>query len=174
MTCEISDTKCVVICSTYNEEYIGESGEGKARVQERVRVYQQHIRQLQYQKCKCEEHFWTCGKGEFKLFPFSKLHSPNKYWREQYEKYFRDKFKPTLQFSDIRQILGWKWLQFKYQIYVNILKHKSLKFSSCYKRLNSATRRESDTIINITAKIWHSLFYFSYSISLISYNWNIF
>ena len=96
MTCESSDLIYVVICSTCNKEYIGETGEGKTRVRDRVRVYRQHIRQPQYQQLKCEEHFRTCGKGQFKIFPFFKLHSQNKYLREQYEKHFRDKFKPAL------------------------------------------------------------------------------
>ena len=96
MTCESSDLIYVVICPTCNEEYIGETGEGKTRVCDRVRVYRQHICQPQYQQLKCEERFQTCGKGEFKIIPFFKLHSENKYLREQDEKYFRDKFKPTL------------------------------------------------------------------------------
>ena len=96
MTCESSDLVYVVIYSTSNEEYIGQTREGKTRVRGRVRVYRQHIRQLQYQQLKCEEHLRACGKGQFKMFPFFKLHSQNKYLREQYEKYFRDKFKPTL------------------------------------------------------------------------------
>ena len=79
MTCEISDLVYVVICSTSNEEHIGETGEGKISVRDRVRVYRQHIRQTQYQQLKCEEHFRPCGKGEFKIFPFFKLHSQNKY-----------------------------------------------------------------------------------------------
>ena len=62
MTCESSDLIYVVICPTCNEEYIGEIGEGKIRVCDRVRVYQQHICQPQYQQLKCEEHFQTCGK----------------------------------------------------------------------------------------------------------------
>ena len=61
-----------------------------------VRVYRQNIRQPQYQQIKCEEHFRTCGKGEFKIFPLLKLYLQKKYLREQYEKYFQDKFKPTL------------------------------------------------------------------------------
>ena len=88
MTCESGNLVHVVICSRCNEEYIGETGEGRTRVQDRVRVYRQHIRQLQYQQLKCDEHF--------KTFPFFKLHSQNKYLREQCEKYFRDKFKPML------------------------------------------------------------------------------
>ena len=55
-----------------------------------------HIRQMQYQQLKCREHFRTSGKGEFKIFPFFELHLQNTYLKEQYEKYFRVKFKPTL------------------------------------------------------------------------------
>ena len=44
MTNESSGLLYVVICSTCNEEYIGETGEGKTRVCDRVRVYRQHIR----------------------------------------------------------------------------------------------------------------------------------
>ena len=35
-----------------------------------INVYGQHIRQMQYQQLKCQEHFRTSGKGEFKMFPF--------------------------------------------------------------------------------------------------------
>ena len=38
MICKSSDLIYVVICSTCNEEYIGETGEGKTRVRDRVRV----------------------------------------------------------------------------------------------------------------------------------------
>ena len=96
MTCESNDLIYVVIYSTCNEECIGETGEGKTRVRCRVRVYRQHMRQPQYQQLKCQVHFLTCGKRKFKIFPFLKLYSQNKYLRELYEKYFRDKFKPTL------------------------------------------------------------------------------
>ena len=68
--------------------YIGETGERKTRFRDSVRVYRQNIRQPLYQQVKCEDHFRTCGKGEFKVFPFLKLHSQNKYLREKYEKYF--------------------------------------------------------------------------------------
>ena len=96
MNCKSSDLIYVVICSTWNEEYMGEAGEEKKKARDRYRVYRQHIRQPQYQQLKCEEHFWTCGKGESKIFSLFKLHSQNKYLREQYEKYFRYKFKPML------------------------------------------------------------------------------
>ena len=43
--CESSNLVYVVICSTCNEEYIVETGEGRTKVGDRVRVYLQHIRQ---------------------------------------------------------------------------------------------------------------------------------
>ena len=89
MTCKNSDLVYVFICSTCNEEYIEETGEEKTRVQ----VYRQHKFQPHYQQLKCKENFRICEKGEFKIFPFFKLHSYNKYLREKYAEYFRDKFK---------------------------------------------------------------------------------
>ena len=71
-------------------------GEGETTVHYRDQVYRQHICQLQYQQPKCKEQFRICGKGEFKIFPFFKVHLQNKYLREQYEKYFRDEFIPML------------------------------------------------------------------------------
>ena len=96
MTCESSNLVFAVICSTCNKEYIGATVEGETRVRDQARDYRQHIYQQQYQQLKCREHFRTCRKEEFKIFPFFKLHSSNKYVREQYEKYFRDKFKPQV------------------------------------------------------------------------------
>ena len=82
MTCKSSDSVHQVICSKFHEEYIGETREGKTRVPKRVQVYQQHIRQPQYQQLKCDEHFQTCAYGRFKIFPFFKLHSNNKYLKK--------------------------------------------------------------------------------------------
>ena len=96
MTCKSNDLVYVVICSACNKEDIRETGEGKTKARDRVRVHQQNIHQLQYQQIKCEQHFQTCGKEEFKILPLFKLYLHNKYLREQYEKYFRDKFKTML------------------------------------------------------------------------------
>ena len=59
MTCQSSDLIYVVICSSCNEECIGETGECATKLRDRVRVYRQHIRQPNYQQQKCEEHFRT-------------------------------------------------------------------------------------------------------------------
>ena len=55
-TCDSFNLIYVVICDTCKEEYIGETGEGKTKLRDRVRVYRQHIRQLQYQQLKVKGH----------------------------------------------------------------------------------------------------------------------
>ena len=55
-TCNSFNLIYVVICGTFKEEYIGETGEGKTELRDRVRVYCQHIRQPQYQQLKIEGH----------------------------------------------------------------------------------------------------------------------
>ena len=40
---------------------------GKTKLRDHVQVYQQHVRQSEYQKLKVEEHLRTCGKGTFKI-----------------------------------------------------------------------------------------------------------
>ena len=44
-TCDSFNLIYVVICGTCKEKYIGETGEGKTKLRNRVRVYRQHIRQ---------------------------------------------------------------------------------------------------------------------------------
>ena len=44
-TCDNFNLMYVAICDTCKEEYIGETGEGKMKLRDRVRVYGQHIRQ---------------------------------------------------------------------------------------------------------------------------------
>ena len=60
-------TSYVIICDTFKEEYIGQTGERKTKL--RDRVYHQHIRQPQYQQLKVEGHLRLCGNGEFRVFP---------------------------------------------------------------------------------------------------------
>ena len=64
----------IIICRTSGEEYMGETGTGKTKLRP-VRVYQQHIKQPEYQKLKVEEHLRMCGKGTFKVFPLLQMQS---------------------------------------------------------------------------------------------------
>ena len=43
LTCDSFNLIYVVICDTCKEEYIGETGEGKTKLRDRVRAYPQHI-----------------------------------------------------------------------------------------------------------------------------------
>ena len=74
-TCNSFNLIYVVICVTCKEEYIGETGEGKTKLRDRVRVYRQHIRQPQYQQLKVEGHLRVCGNGEFRIFPLLQMRS---------------------------------------------------------------------------------------------------
>ena len=63
-TCDKSNLIYVVICDTCKEEYIGETGEGKTKLRDRVRVYHQHIKQPRLQQLKVEGHLRVCGYGK--------------------------------------------------------------------------------------------------------------
>ena len=67
-SCDSSNLFNIIICPTCGEEYTGETGVGKTKLRDRVRVYRQHIRQPEYQKLKAEEHLRTCGKRTLKTF----------------------------------------------------------------------------------------------------------
>ena len=89
-------TLYVVIFGTCKEEYIGETGEGKTKLRDRVRVYRQHIRQPQYQQLKVEGHLRVCGNGEFRIFPLLQMRSQDTNLRRSYETRFQQKFKTKL------------------------------------------------------------------------------
>ena len=63
----------VVICSVCLEEYIGETGVGKRRLRDRVRVYRQQIKQPEHQELKVEEYIRICGRSSFKIFQFLQM-----------------------------------------------------------------------------------------------------
>ena len=95
-TCNSFNLIYVVICVTCKEEYIGETGEGKTKLTDRVRVYRQHIRQPQYQQLKVEGHLRVCGNGEFRIFPLLQMRSQDTNLRRSYETRFQQKFKTKL------------------------------------------------------------------------------
>ena len=72
----------------YKEEYIGETGEGKTKQRDRVRVYHQHIWQPQYQQLKVEVHFRVCDNSKFWIFPLLQMHSKHTNLRRSYETRF--------------------------------------------------------------------------------------
>ena len=94
-SCDSYNLLCIIICPTRGEEYIGETGVGKTKLRDRVRVYQQHIRQPEYQKL-LEEHLRTCGKGTFKIFPLLQMQSSEIDLRRSYKRNFMKKYKTKL------------------------------------------------------------------------------
>ena len=52
MSCNSFNVISVLICSGCLEEYIGETGVGKTRLRDRVRVYRQHLKQSEHQKLR--------------------------------------------------------------------------------------------------------------------------
>ena len=77
-TCDSFNLIYVVICNKCKEEYIGETGEGKTKLGDRVRVYHQQIWQPQCQQLKVEGNLGVCGNSEFEIFPLSQMHSQDK------------------------------------------------------------------------------------------------
>ena len=70
-SCDSSSLLYIIICATCGEEYTSETGVGKTKLRE----YQQHIGQPEYQKLKVEEYLRTCGKDTFKIFPLLQMRS---------------------------------------------------------------------------------------------------
>ena len=95
-TCDSVNVIYIVICSTCKEEYIGETGEGKAKLRDRVRVYRLDIRQPQYQQLKVERHLRVCGNREFQIFPLLQIYLQDTNLRRSYETMLQEKFKTKL------------------------------------------------------------------------------
>ena len=94
--CDSFNLIYVVISGTCIEEYIGETGKGKTKLKDRVRVYRQHIRQPQYQQLKVEGHLTVCGNGEFRILSLLQMHSQDASLRRSYQTRFQKKFKTKL------------------------------------------------------------------------------
>ena len=67
----------IVIRDTWKKEYIGETGEGKTKLRDRVRVYHQHIWQPQHRQLTVEGHLRVCGNEKFWIFPLLQMRSQN-------------------------------------------------------------------------------------------------
>ena len=95
-SCDSYNLLYIVICPTCGEEYTSETGVGKSKLRDRVRVYWQHIRQPEHQKLKVEEHLRTCGEGTFKIFPLLQMRSSEIDLRRSYERNFMKKYETKL------------------------------------------------------------------------------
>ena len=95
-SCDSYNLLFIIICPTCGEEYTGETGIGKTKFRDRVRLYQQHVRQLEHQKLKVEDHLRTRGKVSFKIFPLLQMRSSEIDLRKSYERNFMKKYKAKL------------------------------------------------------------------------------
>ena len=95
-SCDSFNLLYIIICLTCSEEYTGETGIGKARLRDQVRVYRQHITQPEYQKLKVEDHLKTCGNGTFKIFPLLQMRSSEINLRRRYKRNFMKKYQTKL------------------------------------------------------------------------------
>ena len=95
-SCDSANLIYVVICSGCQEEYIGETGLGKSKLRDRVRIYKQHIRQQEYQQLKIEEHLRSWGRDKFTIFPLFLMRSDDKHLRRSYQERFQKRFNTKL------------------------------------------------------------------------------
>ena len=91
--CDSFNLIYIFICDKCKEECIGETGEGKTKLRDRIRMFGQHIRQPEYQQLKVEGHLRVCGNGEFQIFPLLQMRSQDTNLRRSYETRFQQKFK---------------------------------------------------------------------------------
>ena len=96
MNCDSSNLIYVIICPTCKEEYIGETGAGKTKLRDRVRVHREQINHPEYQTANIAGHLRECGKGSFKIFPFLQMRSDSTELRRSYEHKFQLQFKTKL------------------------------------------------------------------------------
>lgn len=92
MNCKSENVIYCAICPTCKEFYIGQTGKLNAR----VRVHKQQIKDPSVRNTPCCEHFAECGQGKFTLFPFYKLPNENEILRLAKEDHFIKLFKPKL------------------------------------------------------------------------------
>ena len=88
-TCDSCNLIYLTLCDKCKEEDIGETGEGKTKLRDRVRVYRQHIWQPHYQQLNRRE-FKSNGKinGNFRIFPLLQIRSHDTNLRQSYETRF--------------------------------------------------------------------------------------
>lgn len=93
MTCKSKNLIYCMTCPTCEENYIGQTG---TKLADRVRVHKQQIKDPTIRNTPCSEHFDSCGKGHFYIFPFYKIKEENEQLRKAKEQYFISLFKPKL------------------------------------------------------------------------------
>ena len=135
--CNIFNLVDVEICGTCEEEHIEETGEGKTKLKDTVRMYRYDFRQPQYQQLKVEGHWRVCGNGKFRIFPVLQMRSKYTNWRWSYETRFLQKFKTKL------NKLWWETYAIKVNKNLSIVKQL---FIACITFETDVTNLESNWI----------------------------
>ena len=92
MDCKSANIIYCATCPTCGENYIGQSNKLNAR----VRVHKQQVKDPSVRNTPCCEHFANCGRGKFKIFPFFKMWNDNDDLRRAKEDYFIKLYNPKL------------------------------------------------------------------------------
>ena len=92
MNCKSGNLIYCATCPTCGENYIGQTNKLNAR----VRVHKQQIKDPSVRNTPCSEHFAECGGGRFRIFPFFKMWTENEITRKAKEDYFINLLNPRL------------------------------------------------------------------------------
>jgi hypothetical protein len=98
MSCKSRNLTYCMTCTSCGENYIGQTG---IKLDDRVRVHKQQIRDPSVRNTPCSEHFDLCANGNFLIFPFYQLSENNEHLRRAKEDYFVKLFKPKLNVNQL-------------------------------------------------------------------------
>ena len=93
LTCKSRDLIYCIICPKCKGEYLGETG---CTLNLRVNLHRNQIMTEKYRKLKVSSHIYDCANGDFKIFPFHKCNKDDHIYREEMEKYYRNKTQARL------------------------------------------------------------------------------
>ena len=96
MDCNSKFLLYVLTCMGCSENYIGETGK---KLRERMTLYRQHIRDEKYPILPVSAPIAQCAANKtikFTVFPFYKMSGESDNARRSKERYFKRKFKPSL------------------------------------------------------------------------------
>ena len=95
------------LCLGCMEFYLGETGD---KINSRFGVHRnQGKAPAELQPVKADGHFLTCGKGNYKVFPFKRLKKNCMIYRRTVEKHFIKRLQPKLNALPLNtNILKWK------------------------------------------------------------------
>ena len=91
-SCNSRNLIYLIVCKCKVHTYIGEC----QILKQRVLLHRSNINCERNRILKVSKHIYECSKGEFSIYPFYKMQSDNELERKLKEKYFIDKYRPSL------------------------------------------------------------------------------